>query len=136
MKWHFRCPKCGDWRNVEWAERGTAVKCHRGLGPYVPPTPTEQPSAYVDEHDAPLEMEDVVRADKGEGCTVPECDEYGDTLDHRVAWENGGRTSVENLFPMCTSHNSSKGTKDYDAWVVEVRLANAIERLKRSQTRR
>ena len=69
-------------------------------------------------------MEDVVVVEKGDQCTAPGCEEARETLDHRVPFANGGRTSVENLFPMCHDHNLSKQDSDYDDWVL--RLAFGI----------
>ncbi|NQV15010.1 HNH endonuclease [bacterium] len=61
-------------------------------------------------------MEDVVVKIKGKACTVPGCKKDFETLDHRVPWSMSGNTSVDNLFPMCESHNLSKGDTDYQIW--------------------
>lgn len=34
-------------------------------------------------------------------------------LDHRIPWINGGKTTVNNLYPMCEEHNAAKGDLDY-----------------------
>jgi len=58
---------------------------------------------------------------KGNLCTVPGCKKKYETLDHRLAYNNVGKTSVENLFPMCNFHNQSKGDKDYRIWLNELK---------------
>lgn len=54
------------------------------------------------------------RADRcmGPGCTMPasRCD-----IDHRVAWEHGGETTLENLNPFCRNHHI---IKHHGGWVV------------------
>lgn len=118
MKWNYRCPKCSQWRHVKWEERNSSFTCDKTKQSYTPPSPTDQHDAYVDTHEWPQEMEDTVIEVKGNKCSVPGCDKYYETLDHRVPWSKKGRTSVENLYPMCTAHNQSKGDSDYDLWVV------------------
>jgi hypothetical protein len=120
MKWNYICPKCKNWRNINWESRGSTYDCHKTKESYIPPTPSQQHYAYVDTHDWPKEMEAVVIDLKGGKCTVPGCYKDADTIDHRIAFINGGKTSVENLFPMCKDHNSSKGDKDYNAWLKEI----------------
>lgn len=118
MIWHYVCPECGEWRRVEWADRNNSYICHKDTTKsYVPPTPKEQTAAYVDTHEWPQEIEDAVVYFKGLECTVPGCYHKAETLDHRVAWNNGGKTSVNNLFPMCNSHNQSKSDKVYEEWL-------------------
>jgi hypothetical protein len=118
MKWHYACPFCGVLRWVEWADRNKRYICNKDNSKsYVPPSPSEQPSAYVDTHNWPQEMEDAVANKKGNKCTVPDCGKSYETLDHRVAWANGGKTSVDNLYPMCNEHNQSKLDQDYQTWL-------------------
>jgi hypothetical protein len=63
-------------------------------------------------------------------CTVPGCTEDADHLDHRKAWtNNGGRTCVSNLFPMCSAHNTSKGEKDYDEWLLAMLVDDLVDQL-------
>ncbi len=117
MKWHYRCPKCNNQKNVEWAKRTDKYKCNKTNSTYVPPTPSDQKDAYVDTHEWPTEMETVVVLLKGKNCTVPGCGKSYETLDHRVPYSKGGHTSADNLFPMCKDHNESKGDSDYALWL-------------------
>jgi hypothetical protein len=120
VKYHYKCPNCGIWRSVNWENRKEQRICRDCHKTYTPPTPKEQPDAYVDQHDWPKEMGDLVYKDKGKKCTVPGCSKIADTLDHRKPWEHYKKgTSYENLFPMCGEHNSSKGDKDYEKWLKE-----------------
>lgn len=118
MKWNYNCPRCNNHRVIEWAERQNSYLCHQNKElSYIPPTPAEQHSAYVDTHDWPSEMEQTVKALRGTKCTVPGCNKTGNTLDHRTAFSKGGKTCVANLYPMCTDHNLSKNDSDYDTWL-------------------
>ncbi|MBI5645603.1 MAG: HNH endonuclease [Ignavibacteriae bacterium] len=89
------------------------------------PSPFSNPSAYVDTHNWPADMEAAVIKTKGNTCVVSGCGVRYETLDHIVPWSKGGRTSVENLQPMCNAHNSSKGDTDYPVWLA----AEQIRRL-------
>lgn len=117
MKWNYKCPKCNEWRHIEWSKRSQSYTCHNTYQTYYPPTPSEQHDAFVDTHDWPNEMETVVVQEKGNKCTVPGCKKNYETLDHRIPFSKVGKTSVSNLFPMCEAHNQSKGDKDYVAWL-------------------
>ena len=119
MNWNYKCPKCNEWREIEWSKKDDSYKCHKTKQMYDPPTPSEQPNAYVDTHEWPKEMGTVVINIKGKKCTVPGCKKDYETLDHRIAFAKGGKTSVSNLFPMCEEHNLSKGDKDYLTWLNE-----------------
>ena len=118
MKYHFRCPKCFEWRTREWADRDAIKPCfdkdcgHRCAAP----SPGDAADAWVDEYKAPPEMEDAVRKLRGPLCTVPICFANGDHLDHREPYDPG-KTCVGNLFPMCESHNTSKGRQNYIDWL-------------------
>jgi len=130
MNWHYRCPSCGAWGYIDWEKRENIFKCHKYKVGYTPPSPYEDHDAYIDAHDWPLEMEEVVIALKGKYCTVPWCKKKYETLDHRVAYSKDGRTSVVNLFPMCNEHNQSKGDSNYDNWLRK-QLAEEIIKNKR-----
>jgi len=121
MKWHYSCPLCGAWISVKWAEKDSRFQCPICHRPHWPPSPSVQRDAYVNDRTPPVEMaEDVYRL-KGHACTVPRCQNDGDTLDHRIPWEHYKKgTCVDNLFPMCSEHNSSKGEKDYFDWLREL----------------
>jgi 5-methylcytosine-specific restriction endonuclease McrA len=118
MKWNYICPQCNKWVWIEWADRSNRFKCEENGKIYDAPSPSEQHSAYVDTHEWPEEIEAEVVLIKGTKCTVPGCEKKYETLDHRVAYSKGGRTSVENLFPMCNEHNQSKGDLNYNAWLL------------------
>jgi hypothetical protein len=117
MKWHYRCPKCNARLSINWEEREQKRLCEDCNSPHDPPSSSEQHDAWVDRHDWPDEMERTVYVVRGKTCTVPGCQKRADTLDHRRAWSKGGRTSVDNLFPMCEDHNQSKGDEDYHDWL-------------------
>jgi hypothetical protein len=48
----------------------------------------------------------------GPGCGIPasRCE-----IDHTIAWENGGLTSLDNLAPLCTGHHT---VKHHGGWAV------------------
>ena len=119
MKWNYKCPNCHSWGSVEWKDIDNTFECHYCRNPHKPPRPANQFEAYVNTHDWPNEMETVVITIKGKKCTVPGCKNNSETLDHRLAFSNGGKTSVSNLYPMCKEHNQSKGDKDYGTWLNE-----------------
>ena len=116
MKWNYQCPRCGEWRLIEWDDRDKQHKCHRSGQAYTPPTPQQQPIAYVDTHNWPDEMEDAVVDLKGDICNAPGCQTKYQTLDHHVPHSKSGRTSVENLNPMCKKHNQEKSDKSPKKW--------------------
>lgn len=118
MKWHYKCSVCGEWRNIDWEKRNESFNCHKTKKTYIPPGPAQQKYAFVDTHNWPDEMERVVVAEKGDKCTVPGCSKSYETLDHRVPFSKSGRTSVNNLYPMCNAHNQSKGDFDYTVWLL------------------
>lgn len=118
MRWHYRCPLCSSWMSVDWEKKDKPFDCPVCHRMHYPPSPLDQRDAYVNDRTPPAEMvEDVYRL-KGRACCVPRCLKDGDTLDHRIPWEYYKRgTCVDNLFPMCSEHNSSKGDKDYFDWL-------------------
>ncbi len=122
MKWNYICPECGAWRSCDWEDRINSKECHQTKKVYYPPTPDKQPGAYVDTHEWPQEMETAVISLKGNKCVGPNCGVNYQTLDHKVAFANGGKTSVVNLQPMCEKCNLSKGDKDYITWRIEQSL--------------
>ena len=117
MEWHFQCPCCGGRVNSEWDSRHLRHKCIVLGDDYFPPGPGEQSEAFVDSREWPAEMEERVVALKGNNCTALGCDKKYETLDHRLDFSKGGKTSVENLWPMCAKHNKSKGDTDYAKWL-------------------
>ncbi len=119
MMWNYRCPVCGEWRRADWQKRTQKHTCHKTKQSYLPPEPIHQHDAYVDTHEWPKEMEDVVAALKGNRCTAAGCNKPSETLDHHIPWSDGGRTSVENLNPMCNKHNQEKGDKDPNEWMLD-----------------
>lgn len=118
MKWFSRCPYCNEMRNVDWEKRQNKYQCHKdNTKIYTPFTPSQDSSGYVDTHNWPEEIETIVIGLKGKNCTVPGCSKKYQTLDHRIPWSKNGKTSVENLFPMCTEHNLSKSDTEYETWL-------------------
>jgi len=122
MKWHYDCPNCVSESRCDWQGRTGDRPCGSCKVPYSPPSPASDGAAYVDTHEWPVEMEQAVHASRGRKCTVPGCSRDADTLDHHVPHAKGGRTSVNNLFPMCQPHNQSKGDQDYAIWLVSLSL--------------
>jgi 5-methylcytosine-specific restriction endonuclease McrA len=118
MLWYYPCPICSSLRIVDWDERADTRICHIHGFDYVPPSPGQSFSSFVDTQNWPVDMEVVVHAVKGRMCTVPGCNRKAETLDHRIPYAKNGRTSVHNLFPMCNAHNKSKGDTDYDIWLL------------------
>src|SRR3546814_9773760 len=57
----------------------------------------------------------------GPGCAIPasRCQ-----IDHQVAWEDGGRTELTNLAPLCQGHHT---IKHHGGWVVRQLPGGAIE---------
>lgn len=120
MNWNYRCPNCGEWRQIDWEKRKEQHKCHKDdTFIYLPPTPAQQNDAFVDTHYWPDDIENVVVKTKGSTCTAPNCNKDYETLDHRIPYSQNGKTSVENLYPMCESCNRSKGDGNYFLWVWE-----------------
>src|SRR3546814_668574 len=72
---------------------------------------------------APLRRLVRWRADRcmGPGCAIPasRCQ-----IDHQVAWEDGGRTELSNLAPLCQGHHT---IKHHGGWVVRQLPGGAIE---------
>lgn len=124
MEWHYRCPICDEWRKIDWSKRFEARYCDNTESYYIPPSPSEQHDAYIDTHEWPDLMEYTVVTGKGNQCTVTGCTKVYETLDHRVPFSKGGKTSVDNLFPMCNDHNLSKGDSDYFTWLNDMIFKN------------
>jgi len=123
MKWNYICPVCKKLHTIDWDDRNAVFTCNKDeQKTHVPPKPSEQHHAYVDTHHWPVDMEDVVVAIKGNQCMVSGCKKRYETLDHHIAFSKGGKTSVENLFPMCKKHNDSKGDFDYSVWILSLEL--------------
>lgn len=119
MKWNYKCLCCGTWYQIDWNKRDLTYLCTKDNSKkHQPPSPEQQKDAYVDTHNWPEEMEEVVVKIKGSKCTVPNCKKTAETLDHRVPWSKYEKgTCVNNLFPMCNEHNQSKGDTDYQLWL-------------------
>ena len=136
MRWFYTCPSCGSLGLVLWREHGQFRNCHACLHLHVVPSPWSQLSAYVDSQDYPDEMAEVVIRLKGTRCTVPGCGKAAEVLDHRRPYSRGGRTSVENLFPMCELHNLQKGDQDYGTWLAIRRVTAELQRSRPSALQR
>lgn len=117
MNWNYACPRCRSWLSVPWRSRLDIFECPSCTARHQPPTPGAFPTGFVDTHNWPEEVERVVVFLRGNRCTVPGCLSFADTLDHRVPWSRGGRTSVSNLHPICEFHNRSKADADYPTWL-------------------
>src|SRR5438105_2748013 len=104
MRWTYGCPKCGQILYADWASRKRLWICAFCRAPSYPPDPSEDHAAFVDSREPPQEVVDLVLELRGIGCTVPGCRQRAEVLDHRIAFARGGRTSIENLYPMCEAH--------------------------------
>jgi hypothetical protein len=107
MYWNFMCPKCNEWHQVKWTNRLKIYKCQETKIRYIPPSPSLQYEAYVDTYEWTDEMKRATIALKGIYCSVEGCRNRYGTLYHKVPWTKGGRTSVNNLFPICHAHSRS-----------------------------
>ncbi|MEO0081781.1 MAG: HNH endonuclease signature motif containing protein [candidate division WOR-3 bacterium] len=117
MIWHYRCPECSQPLEVDWDWHRDEVVCPNCQHSHYPPTPREDHTAYFGGDTWPQEMADAVVALRGTTCAVPGCYEAYATLVHRCPRSKGGRTSVENLLPMCSHHARLKGEQEYDEWL-------------------
>ena len=120
MRWYFKCGHCGSPTSTEWTTRTHLKLCRECKRRFRPPTPASDRDAFVDGRDPPDEMRAIVLRLKGRQCTTPGCKRSWDALDHRIPFSKGGRTSVNNLWPMCNQHNESKGDADYLSWLVRM----------------
>jgi hypothetical protein len=125
MLWNYNCPDCHRPTAADWKLREGEVVCHLCERTHYPPTPHEDRYAYVDSEQWPKEMEEAVVALRGTICSVPGCYRERARLVHRQSLAAGGRTSVDNLMPMCERHAASKGERDYDEWLAAVRQEDA-----------
>ncbi len=127
MQWHYNCPECGRPLQVEWehlrAER-VCSHCHKH---HFPPTPAEDHLAYVGSDRWPKEVEEAVLALRGDACSVPGCFHMYATLVHKKPESCGGRTSVDNLLPMCAHHARAKGQQDYTEWLRTISATDRAE---------
>jgi len=117
MIWHYRCPACGQQLEVDWDWHRDEVHCPACRHDHYPPMPSEDHLAYFGGEKWPQELTDAVTGLRGTTCFVPGCYHTFDTLAHRRPVSKGGRTSVDNLVPMCLRHARFKGEEEYDAWV-------------------
>ncbi|MEO0069972.1 MAG: hypothetical protein ABIK18_04170 [candidate division WOR-3 bacterium] len=130
MIWHYNCPNCGEPTSVDWERHKKETICLKCRRTHYPPTPDEDPYAYIGGAKWPPEMERVVVARKGSVCAVPGCFASYNTLTFRKPLTEGGKICVDNLIPVCTKHALEKGERDYDQWVRELeekQAAGAIE---------
>lgn len=121
MVWHYDCPYCGQPTSVDWNRHREETVCPKCRAPHYPPTPDEDPFAYVVGAKWPPEMERSVIARKGAGCAVPGCFADYNTLAYRKPLSAGGRICTDNLIPVCTKHSLEIAEKDYDKWVQELK---------------
>jgi len=125
MFWNYNCPDCHRPTNVDWRLREGEVICHMCQRSHYPPTPHEDRYAYVDGAEWPKEIDGAVIALRGTICSVPGCYHERTTLVYRQPLSAGGKTSVDNLMPMCARHAASKGNRAYDEWLAATRQEDA-----------
>jgi hypothetical protein len=68
-------------------------------------------------------METAVVSLRGTTCAAPGCFQTYSSLVHRRQPAAGGRTSVDNLIPLCGPHARDKGARDYEEWVALLRTS-------------
>jgi hypothetical protein len=112
---------------VDWDRHKEETFCLRCHTRHYPPTPDEDPFAYVGGPKWPPEMERSVVARKGAVCAVPGCFADYNTLALRKPVSEGGKFSVDNLIPVCSRHAQELADKDYDKWVAELRASQPEE---------
>jgi len=125
MIWNYNCPECGQSTQVNWEWIEKEVVCGSCGATHYPPTPHEDHYAYVDTEQYPSQIAEAVASLRGTVCAVPGCYRECTTLVHRKPSKLGGRTSVDNLLPMCQRHAESKGDRNYDEWLAEARQQSA-----------
>lgn len=108
MRYGFQCSQCQDWHNIAWSRINQQFKCPNTNVALPPPRPGQQSAAYVNDVDWPPEMEEAVLELRGVDCCFPGCNRHYETLDHIRPLAYGGRTSAQNLLPVCESHARSK----------------------------
>lgn len=120
MLWHYSCARCGEPLEVDWEWLREEVTCPRCHTTHYPPTPAEDHSAYVGTEAWPPELEQAVIALRGTTCSVPGCFQDYSTLAHRVPPSASGRTSIDNLLPLCARHAGLMSDRPYDEWLQEL----------------
>ncbi|MFO7639633.1 MAG: hypothetical protein R6X14_10145, partial [bacterium] len=114
------CPECHRQLQVEWEDHEGERICPGCRHRHFPPTPGEDPLAFIGGDRWPPEMEQAVVTLRGTTCDVPGCYHAYETLGLRKPASRGGRLSVDNLIPMCHFHARLKGEQDYESWVREL----------------
>lgn len=117
MVWHYNCPNCRYANSVEWDDLQVEKICPRCKHTHFPPVPGEDHYAYIGSEKWPRDMEEAVLGIRGTTCAVPGCYHEYEALVHKHPISKGGRTSVDNLLPMCHEHARAKGQQEYDEWV-------------------
>lgn len=125
MLWCYHCPSCGQELHVDWDFHREETSCVHCRTSHYPPTPREDHLAYFSGDKWPPEMTDAVISLRGTTCAVPGCFQNYSALSHRRALTEGGRTSVENLIPLCAEHARLKGLRNYDEWLKDLPSAPA-----------
>ncbi|MEO0020583.1 MAG: HNH endonuclease signature motif containing protein [candidate division WOR-3 bacterium] len=129
MLWHYHCPDCGHPLEVEWARHREETVCRKCRLRHYPPTPDEDPFAYIAGAKWPPELEQIVIAHKGSVCSAPGCFRSYNTLTLKKPISKGGRISVDNLIPVCTHHARDKGEQDYEEWIQNLKERELNEQL-------
>ncbi|MBM3314511.1 HNH endonuclease [candidate division WOR-3 bacterium] len=124
MIWHYNCPECGRPVEIDWDWLKEEILCPGCSTQHYPPTPSEDHFAYVGTDRWPKEMETAVVALRGMTCAAPGCFQTYSTLVFRRLPETGGRTSVDNLIPLCAPHTRDKGARAYDEWAEELKAGS------------
>jgi len=115
--YHYRCPRCREWLTCAWSKRPEPRSCRVCELHHVATSPMFDPSAWVETREPPYEMARaafVLHAHVVDGvrtCTAPGCEREAHVLAHHIPIESGGRTCVDNLFPVCTEHDRTSGLR-------------------------
>jgi hypothetical protein len=119
--WHYHCPQCQQRCVADWKEIGLQAQCSICGNVHYPPTPHEDRFAWLEGGKWTQEIEEAVLAIRGTICAVPGCYREHETLAPRVPASDGGRTSVDNLMPLCNKHAALRGERDWNEWLAEVK---------------
>jgi len=123
MTWHYHCPSCGQDLAVDWAWHKDEVTCPSCKDAHYPPTPYEDRYAWFAGDAWPQEMTDAVTRLRGMTCGVPGCFQAFSVIVHRKPPGKGGKTSADNLAPLCAEHARAKADQDYDEWLAKLKAA-------------
>jgi hypothetical protein len=130
--YHYRCPNCQRWLGCAWSLHLDPRRCSNCERTHVAPSPAFDATAWVETRDAPYEMARAAfllhgRVRGGRHmCTAEGCTREATVLEHRVPFDEGGKTSAENLLPTCSEHDRGRDDEGYGEWTTspDLRVLN------------